>query len=241
MNLIVDIGNSRIKVAVVDGQQVVESATMDGYDQNMVEHLTRNHPIQRSIVSSTRGTQSEVVESVRRLVGHCLPFSAEVAVPIDIQYTTPHTLGRDRLAAAVGARVLYGGGDMLIVDFGSAITADLVSHDGGFEGGVISPGVAMRFRALHEFTASLPLCTPTDNIVDVARSTHEAIEQGVMGGIALEIEGYIARLKEKYDKISVIFLGGDAKHFEKRVKNAIFADKELLFVGLSRILDYNAD
>ncbi len=241
MNLIVDIGNSRIKVAVVSHKRVVESTVMDLYDHSVVEDITSRYEITRAIVSSTRGSQSSIVDSVRSLVGRCLLFDEKVAVPIGVQYSTPHTLGRDRLAAAVGACEIYGKGDMLLVDFGSAITIDLVTRHGGFEGGVISPGVAMRFRALHEYTASLPLCAPTDEIVGVACSTKEAIEQGVMSGVVYEVEGHIVRMREKYDKISVIFLGGDAKYFEKRVKNTIFANQDLLFVGLSRILDYNAD
>ncbi len=243
MNLILDIGNSRVKVAVVDGDNVLEYAASESYDVEVVKNFARKYDITRSIVSSTRGLQAEVVESVREVVGHCLLFDADVAVPLRVNYSTPHTLGRDRLAAAVGAREIFGEGDMLIVDFGTAITIDLVTREGGFEGGVISPGVSLRFRALHEFTASLPLCCASEQELEleVARTTQDAITQGVMNGVSYEIEGYISRFLQKYDKLSVIFVGGDAKFFEKRIKNTIFANRELLFRGLSRILDYNAE
>ncbi|MFI3292220.1 MAG: type III pantothenate kinase [Rikenellaceae bacterium] len=241
MNLIIDIGNSRVKVAVVDGQAIVAEDASDDYSSQIIKTLAHKYDISRAIVSSTRGVQREVVESVRAIVGHCLLFDASVKVPLAIQYSTPETLGRDRLAAAVGAREMFGEKDMLIVDFGTAITIDLVSRSGGFEGGAISPGVMLRFRALHEFTASLPLCDPTFDVVDVARSTKEAIESGVMNGICFEIEGYISQFLQKYDELSIIFVGGDAKFFEKRIKNTIFVNRELLFRGLSRILDYNAE
>ncbi|MFR9593093.1 MAG: type III pantothenate kinase [Rikenellaceae bacterium] len=241
MNLILDIGNSRVKVAVVAGDRVLDYAAKDDYDVEVVKNFVEKYDISRSIVSSTRGQQTEVVESVRKEVGHCLFFGADVAVPLRVSYATPRTLGRDRLAAAVGAREVFGEGDMLIVDFGTAITIDLVTREGGFEGGVISPGLALRFRALHEFTAALPMCSASDEQLEVARTTKDAIVQGVMNGVSYEIEGYISRFLQKYDKLSVIFVGGDAKFFEKRIKNTIFANRELLFRGLSRILDYNAE
>lgn len=241
MNLILDIGNSRVKVAVVAGDRVLDYAAKDDYDVEVVKNFVEKYDISRSIVSSTRGQQTEVVESVRKEVGHCLFFGADVAVPLRVSYATPRTLGRDRLAAAVGAREVFGEGDMLIVDFGTAITIDLVTREGGFEGGVISPGLSLRFRALHEFTAALPMCSASDEQLEVARTTKDAIVQGVMNGVSYEIEGYISRFLQKYDKLSVIFVGGDAKFFEKRIKNTIFVNRELLFRGLNRILDYNAE
>ncbi len=241
MNLIIDIGNSRVKVAVVDGQTILAEDATDNYSPEKIKNLAEKYDITRSIVSSTRGVQNDIVESVRMIIGHCLMFDATTKVPLSIQYSTPATLGRDRLAAAVGAREMFGEGDMLIVDFGTAITIDLVTRCGGFEGGAISPGVMLRFRALHDFTASLPLCEPTFDNIEIARTTDDAIRSGVMNGVCFEIEGYISRFLQKYDKLSIIFVGGDAKFFEKRIKNTIFVNRELLFRGLSRILDYNAE
>ncbi len=241
MNLIVDIGNTLIKVGVVAHGAVQESFSMEVWSEVVIKNIVSKYDIARSIVCSTRGEQNKIVESLRRVVGHALVFDSSVEVPIDVQYSTPATLGRDRVAAAVGAREIYGAEDVLIVDFGSAITIDLVSKDGGFEGGVISAGVGMRLRALHEYTASLPLCEPTHEVKEIARSTQEALEQGVMQGVQFEIEGHISRFLAKYSKLLVIFLGGDAIFFEKRIKSAIFANRDLLFVGLSRILDYNAE
>ena len=129
----------------------------------------------------------------------------------------------------------------MIVDFGTAITIDQVSADGVFRGGNISPGVQMRFRALHDYTAALPLCESCEDQTLLGRSTVEAIRQGVMNGIAFEIEGYIARFRRENADICIIFTGGAAKNFAKRIKNAIFADCELVFLGLNRILEFNAE
>ena len=109
-----------------------------------------------------------------------------------------------------------------------------------YHGGNISPGVQMRFRALHDYTAALPLCESCEDQTLLGRSTVEAIRQGVMNGIAFEIEGYIARLFPEIDALSIIFTGGDAKFFVKRIKNTIFAHCDLVFLGLNRILEYNA-
>ncbi|MFI3248093.1 MAG: type III pantothenate kinase [Rikenellaceae bacterium] len=240
MNLIVDIGNSRVKMAVMEQDDLIYSVNMDDFAISEVESLARKYPLRRSILSSTRGDVADVYEMIQRIVGHCLLFDAECPIPIKNSYATPQTLGRDRLAAAVGATVVSSADNQLIIDLGTAITIDLVTAQGGYEGGVISPGVMMRFRALHQFTASLPLCSPTTDVVDVARTTKDAIEQGVMEGVLLEIGGHIDKNREKFEKIDVIFAGGDLKYFENRIKNTIFASRELVLVGLNRILEYNA-
>ena len=131
--------------------------------------------------------------------------------------------------------------DALVVDFGTAITVDYVSGDGTYRGGAISPGMGMRFQALHRYTARLPLCRETAEERLYGTTTTSCIEQGVMNGIAFEIEGYIARFRRENADICIIFTGGAAKNFAKRIKNAIFADCELVFLGLNRILEFNAE
>lgn len=245
-NLIVDIGNTRVKVAVMSGDEVICDSIFEAFDGEAlrcVEGLVGQYGVLRGIVSSTRGDGERVTEMLRGVLAYVLHFDAGVAVPIRNSYLTLHSLGRDRLAAAVGAATLYGeeSDAQLVIDMGSAITIDLITREGGFEGGVISAGVSMRFRALHEFTAGLPLCDSTDVVLDVARTTKDAIEQGVMEGVRYEIEGHIEAKREKFDEILVIFMGGDAKKFANRIKNAIFAQRELVLVGLNRILEYNAE
>ena len=169
-----------------------------------------------------------------------LEVTSQTPVPVANAYHTPETLGRDRLAAAVGATVLYPGRNVLIVDFGTAVTIDLVTADNTFRGGCISPGMKTRFRALHDYTACLPLCGPTESGELQGLTTEEAIRLGVMNSLTFEIEGYMARMEKKIDDLCVIFTGGDAKYFAKRIKNTIFANCNLVFCGLDRILEYNA-
>lgn len=241
MHLTIDIGNTRVKYAVFDQGTLLSDGCVETLDEKVLLSILSEYPtISRSIVASTRGAVDHTVDLLRRHVGHCMRLSIREPLPLRTTYATPDTLGEDRLAAAVGAAYLYPNRNLLIVDFGTAITVDLVTADGIFRGGNISPGMAMRFKALADYTAALPLCSAVDEYALVGRSTRQAIEQGVMNGIAFEIEGYIARLSAEMDALSIIFTGGDAKFFAKRIKNTIFAHCDLVFLGLNRILEYNA-
>ncbi len=272
VNLIIDIGNTLVKTAVMDGGRIVAERSDERLHPSMLDDLFAAWPIRRAILASTRGEVDDIADMVRPRVEYMLEFTSQTPVPIHNAYHTPETLGRDRLAAAVGAAALYPGRNVLIVDFGTAVTIDLVTADNTFRGGCISPGVNTRFRALHDYTARLPLCSADEaetcrNETDVCRNetdvcqdetdacqsvgsrplpellgltTEGAIRAGVMNGVAFEIEGYIARMSGEIDDLCVIFTGGDAKYFAKRIKNTIFANCNPVFCGLDRILEYNA-
>lgn len=240
MNLVIDIGNTRAKFAVFDGGRTVASWTAERIGEESVAAALAAWPgVRKAVVSSTGADPQPVMRALSRRIGRCLLFGPGVPVPLACDYASPETLGADRLAAAVGVATQYPGRNVLVVDFGTAVTADLVTADGTFRGGFISPGAGTRFRALHDYTARLPLCSPTDEILPLGDSTVSCIEQGVMSGLAYEIEGHIARIGEKNDDLLIIFAGGDAKYFVKRIKNAIFADCEPVLCGLNRILEYN--
>jgi type III pantothenate kinase len=239
MNLIVDIGNTFIKVAVVERDKVLDMQRFTSLQEMSVAGFVEAYaPVRRAIVASTSVSTTQVAEWLRGLGIETLEMTPSTPVPIGNSYQTPQSLGVDRLAAAVGA-VSEVGEDCLIVDFGSAITIDVV-EGGVFRGGNISPGVRMRFQALHNYTKRLPECQPTEEILELGTSTVSAIEQGVMQGIVNEIEGYISYFYARNVKLSRIFTGGDAKFFVKRIKNAIFAKCDLVICGLNRILEYNA-
>lgn len=239
MNLIVDIGNSRVKIAFVEGENIVGQESLSSVAEFSAQRLLGRYPaIERAIVASSGEAVDAVVEALRSGGVEVLVMTASTAVPIGNDYQTPDTLGVDRLAAAVAAVELYGE-DCLIVDFGTAITVDLV-EGGRFRGGNISPGMQLRFRALHDYTSRLPKCDATEEVLAIGRTTKQAIEQGVMQGITNEVEGYISAFLSKNANLSIIFTGGDAKCFVKRIKNAIFANCDLVIRGLNSILEYNA-
>ena len=242
MNLAIDIGNTLAKLAVIDDGQVVDFQKTEQIDCAFIEKILEENPeVDAAIIVSTRERDADWEQMLEKRMKRFVRFEADTPVPIENGYETPQTLGLDRLAAAVAANALYPNSNVLIVDFGTAITVDYVSADGTYRGGVISPGMRMRFQALHRFTARLPLCRETDEERLYGTTTTSCIEQGVMNGIAFEIEGYIERFRQENREICIIFTGGAAKNFAKRIKNAIFANCELVFSGLNRILEFNAE
>ncbi len=175
MNLIVDIGNTRVKLAVMRQGECVDERCAEQLSPASVDELADAWPLRRAIVSSTRGGTAEAAALLRQRVPVVVEFGSATPVPIRSAYLTPETLGRDRLAAAVGATVLWPGRNVLIVDCGTAVTIDLVTADGTFQGGCISPGLRTRFRALHDYTAALPLCSPDEE--DEAAEAGTAVEK----------------------------------------------------------------
>ena len=237
-NLIVDEGNTLCKIAVLDKSEVLYEVAVPEFDMAQATEYIERYNVDKAVVASTRGGAEQICEALRSKVAKVLHFSSQTEVPIEIEYSSRQTLGADRIAVAVGVVCEMGIRDALIVDMGSAITYDIV-EDGVFKGGNISLGVAMRFKALNEFTASLPLCEAAEPNSKFGQSTKEAIEQGVMQGILHEIEGYVERISAEKVKKSIIFCGGDAESFVNRIKSAIFAPRKLMFTGLNRILEYN--
>eukprot|EP01034_Spumella_vulgaris_P018100 gene18100-23108_t len=128
-------------------------------------------------------------------------------------YHTPETLGPDRLAVAIGGYSLYPGQNVLVLDFGTCLKCDFVSHSGRYEGGSISPGLQMRFKAMHTFTAKLPLLNRPENFPPhpIGRSTAESMQNGVLLGMLAEAEGMVGRYRELYPDVQVLVTGGDAE------------------------------
>ncbi|SOE19982.1 type III pantothenate kinase [Spirosomataceae bacterium TFI 002] len=167
-------------------------------------------------------------------------LSQHTPIPIANAYKTPETLGYDRLAAAAGAKLQFPNSAVLIIDMGTAIKYDYVSKEGVFEGGMIGPGLKMRFKALHTFTKKLPLIE-ADKLPDlVGGSTKDCIQSGVINGMIAEINGIIQRYKQKED-LSIIIAGGDAPFFESQINYPTFAAPNLVLEGLNRILEYNVE
>lgn len=258
-NIVVDIGNSFAKLALVDSHsgRIISQSVWPTINAESLEEFARQcGPVSGAILSSTRNLSPEFESAVRNLSDNYIFFLSGVTpVPIKNGYATPMTLGADRLAAAIGAwRIASAeGGEMLIIDMGSAITIDRVNSSGVYLGGNISPGMAMRYEALHRLTDRLPLCIAPDEQDGqqiTANSTRRAIEHGVAQGILFELEGYIAAIekqitpteeqkKAKKSLLHIFFTGRDAKYFAGKIKKPIFVVSDLVIHGLNHILEYN--
>ena len=204
------------------------------------EIYDQNPGITAAILCSTRLCDPDIEEFLSSNIQHFIYLDGNTPTPLKNRYATPSTLGPDRLAAAVGAATIAPGEDLLVVDFGSAITIDSVSAAGEYLGGNISPGMAMRYKALHELTDKLPLCPEPYTPSETSDNTLSAISNGVAMGIVFEIEGYLARYVQAGKNPKVFFTGRDAFYFADKLKNTIFADCDLVLKGLNRIIEYNA-
>ena len=242
MNLVIDIGNSRAKVALFSSRKMIACFFYDELTVVELYGLMKKHPeINNAIFSSVAAADPSLVEWLKQSCSFFLTLDYRTPMPIHNNYLTPQTLGLDRLAAAIGAQELFPARDLLVIDAGTAVTLDLVERNGTFAGGNISPGLTSRFRALHEFTRNLPLLKEEEDIPLIGRSTEEAIKAGVIYGMTLEIDGMIDLLKKKYNELQPVLTGGDAPFFERRLKNPIFVKSEITLIGLNRILEYNVE
>ena len=239
-NLIVDVGNSSAKVAIFDGDTLIElsRAAHDTLPQAL-KRLAESTPIDAAIVSSVIPLGKAIEEALATLPCPCLRMSAQLKMPFDIAYQTPETLGPDRLAAVAEAYAQQPEHNLLVIDVGTAITYDLVTTDGRYLGGNISPGINMRFKALNLLTGKLPLVDKEGKRLAIGNTTETAIREGVLQGVDKEIEGYINEYAQKYPNLLVFLTGGDTYLLENRVKNRTFADNLLVIKGLNRILKLN--
>ncbi|MCU0448550.1 MAG: type III pantothenate kinase [Bernardetiaceae bacterium] len=243
MNLAIDRGNTFAKVGAFVGREprfYYERLT----DPDLFA-LVRTLVPARVIVSDVRGDMAAQLRQQAEADGQRLPvleMKPELPVPLHNDYLTPHTLGMDRLAAAIGAAALFPATHLLVMDAGTCITYDLVEASGTFLGGSIAPGLKMRFKAMHHFTARLPLLEPApEPIALTGRSTAEAMQSGAVLGLVAEIEGFIAHYQQLYPNLQPIITGGDAPYLAKRAKPAIFASQTLVVQGLNEVLLFNTN
>jgi type III pantothenate kinase len=241
MNLIADIGNTNTKIAVFQQDELIFDTRIAFNDlQEINRVISLYSDIKQAIVCSVSHEAKPIIEYIKNQQVPVVEFNAQTPVPIKIEYGTRNTLGLDRIAALVGAGNIWPNTNVLVVDFGTAITIDLLTDNGTFKGGNISPGLNTRFKALNHYTQRLPLLKPVNENVLMGTDTQQAIICGVQNGIDFEIKSYIEILEKQFSQIKVIFSGGDADFFARRLKNGIFVDSKLVLRGLNRILEYNA-
>lgn len=245
-NLTLDNGNTSVKVGFFIGTQIVATNRFIRRDARLLERFISTYKPDTAIVCSTASSAaSQRIEQLAdQRCRRALHLTHETPMPINIGYHTPQTLGRDRIATAVGAWIiaqrLDKDCDVLVIDAGTAITYDLVTHEGCFVGGNIAPGLSLRFKALHEHTGRLPLVQPDGDMPIVGYDTETAIRSGVMVGMLGEVRSYIAELKLTHPHLMVFITGGDGKWLHSQLAdNQIIYSEHLAAEGLNRILLYN--
>ena len=245
-NLTIDNGNTSVKVAFFIGTQVVATNRFLRRDVRLLDRFISTYKPDTAIICSTASssTSQRIEQLVEQRCRRVLRLSHETPMPIRLGYSTPQTLGRDRIATAVGAwniaQRLDNASDVLVIDAGTAITYDLINARGCFVGGNIAPGMKLRFKSLHEHTGLLPLVDPDGDTPMVGYDTDTAIRSGVMLGLLGEVRSYIADLKLSHPNLMTFITGGDGKwlHSNLNDKDIIFYE-HLAAEGLNRIYLYN--
>ena len=239
MNLCIDQGNTRTKIGIFDQDRLVDFRIFNEFGIKEMAEISSAYQINACILSSVVVNDESFLAQLKFHWAGVIILSHITPVPVDNRYATPETLGKDRLAVVVGASYLKPNTDLLVIDAGTAITYDFIDANKVYWGGNIAPGIDLRFRSLHEFTQKLPLVSPKVDIPFLGTDTESAIISGVIYGVVSEIDGYINHLKIKYPKLSVFLTGGSIFYFDRKLKNAIFAERNLVLIGLNRILQYN--
>ena len=241
VNLIIEQGNTSTKVAIYAEGNLKASFVYKTFDKSKLKPLFDVYSLDKGIYSTVADVDEDLIAYLKECLSCFIYFDNDVRLPITIKYKTPHTLGKDRIAAVVGAYYLQPNRNILIIDAGTCITYELLEASGSYLGGNISPGMTTRFKALNDYTKKLSLVNEREEVPCWGTCTEDAIRAGVVNGIVFEMDGYIDKATELYSDVLVFLTGGHSFYFESRLKNSIFADINLVLTGLNRILEYNVE
>ena len=237
MKLIIDIGNTAVKTALFKDKQLITSAIFKDCTLQNILVFVGKQTISHTIISSVRPVDTDL-EKIIQSFDACV-LNENTHLPITIDYKTPKTLGKDRIAAVVGASFLFPKQNVLVLDSGTCLTIDFINKRKVYKGGRISPGIRMRYKALNQFTSNLPLCELSENSMLLGNDTNSSIISGVQQGILAEVKEIINIYKMENKDTIIAVTGGDCFFFEKELKSSIFANPFLVMEGLNEILDYN--
>jgi type III pantothenate kinase len=238
MNLAIDIGNNQTKVGVFDGEKIIQYQNYAPLTVQDVKALIKSYKIEQSIIAEVSYYEA-AIDDVLRAESNFIKLSHETPVPVKNLYHAPETLGKDRIALAVAADDLFPNQNVLAIDAGTCITYEFINSNKEYLGGSISPGLSMRFKALHNFTARLPLLKKENIDYLIGKNTDQSILSGVLNGTSGEMNQIIESYQKLYPELTVLLTGGDAPFFETRLNYKIFAVPNLVLRGLNKILSYN--
>ncbi|MBP7931117.1 MAG: type III pantothenate kinase [Chitinophagaceae bacterium] len=237
--LCLDFGNTRMKVAIFENGNLLDSFVLNGDGIDQIKGLLQEHQPEKSILSSVIHHDPAINELLHSNTSfHQLNHLTKLNFTVPVG--KPETVGADRLALSAAVVHFYPGKNNLVVGLGSCITYNFINKYNQFLGGSISPGLEMRFRALHEQTALLPLIEKDWNFPLIGYDTKTNLLSGVIMGMAKEIEGIVEEYEKKYSNFNVVLTGGDCTYFERLLKKKIFADPNLLYKGLYAISETNS-
>lgn len=239
MLLAVDVGNTKIKAAVFEGDDLTEKFYFDKNDtENGLKKIFKKFPEIYCSILSTVGNHDRNLLKTLEASSRLLEVSHKSKFPFANKYATPDTLGVDRMVLSAGAVLKFPGQNRLIIDVGTCITYDFTDSENNYQGGAISPGLRLRYESLHNFTAKLPLLSAEMPLDYIGSSTAGSIHSGVVNGVVCEIEGFIERYNRDYPDLIIILTGGDADFLAKQFKSTIFANSNFLLESLNQLYIY---
>ncbi|MCP4443246.1 MAG: type III pantothenate kinase [Aureispira sp.] len=240
MRLCIDIGNTRVKLALFSKKGKLKKLLLEKeVTIRRLEKVLKKYRVKHAILSSVRKENKRIQKFLTEQLDTFVVLDSKTNIPVVNLYQTPDTLGRDRIAAIVGAWARYPNENVLVMDAGTCITYDFVTNTGRYLGGSILPGIEMRLHALPLLTANLPLVKIGPLSSFIGDSTETSIRTGVQCGVLFETAGFILEYQERFKQIRVVITGGDTSFFESQLKNEIFAEPNLVLIGLNQILEYN--
>ncbi len=239
MQLVIDIGNTRVKAALFQENNLIKYFVCKNTDELLKANIIENHKVGHCIISSVVDGLDAFTEKIK-LQTSVLTYTIQTPTPLKNCYESPNTLGSDRLAAAVAGNFLFQNKNVLVIDTGTCIKYNFINSKNEYIGGAISPGLQMRFKSLNSFTSRLPLLEVDENFNTlIATNSKDNILSGVELGAVAEINSFIDQYNQLYPDINVVLSGGDVNFFEKRLKKPIFAEPYLILKGLNSILNHN--
>jgi type III pantothenate kinase len=242
MNLVIDIGNNYFKIAVFGNETLMYSKSgKSSVLEEIIPRLIEDFPkIKFSLISNVSNVSDSTIKKILRIKEiKILDFASSLKLPFTVKYKTIETLGNDRLALVAAAVKLYPDSNNIIIDAGTCLTADFISDENIYLGGMISPGIDMRYKSLKNYTARLPKLEKSHHFKFPADSTTGSMHAGVVGGVLNEISGFTKQLINKYKNVNIILTGGDAEFLSKTLKITIFANQNFILEGLNSILNLN--
>ena len=241
MNLVIDIGNIQIKVAVYQ-ETILIFKDQFSSDQliSRVLSISEQYNIKEGVISHVTSLDQTLLSELKKIV-QLIELDYRTKLPFVNKYLTPKTIGVDLVALLTIKKGQFPNQNVLVIDAGSCITFDFLDKNEEYFGGDISPGIEMRYKAVNNYTANLPLLKKIEMIPELGDSTKNAIHRGVLNGVIQEIEGVITQYRSKYQKLTVVLTGGDTIFLAKNLKSSIFAIPNFLLEGLNSILIHNID
>ena len=237
MNLTIDIGNTHTKLGFFDSLKLKTVLKFSITETIPWQSILDTHKITHSILCQVGNIQSDLKMLYNNT--QCVEVNHNLKLPFTSDYDPFTNLGIDRVVGLAAAAYLFPRENVLIIDAGTCITYDFITAKAHHTGGVISPGLMMRYQAMHRFTNQLPKLEIQQPSYFPPTNTNQAMHHGVITSVIAEIEAIISRFETSISTFRIILTGGDAGFLSKRVKNGILADENFLAVGLNILLETN--